>query len=139
MTSRWPLPIFGYGELPEVLDTCRGCGASCISVVHALCSCVALAGLRDDFRIRGKLPSPLCESLFVMELFKERPSAEIRSAHIEFVGRALGFACLPLELRGVDEDIQGELTSAATLDASLRLEAERVHFASSVDDCDADM
>ena len=71
---------------------------------------------------------------FLLGLFRECPPPELRALHIEFVGRALGFACGPLfsGAASVDVDLESELTSATSVDALLRLEAERALCATDV-------
>ena len=128
MTGCWPLPVFGGMEAPPRLAMCRGCGDGEISVVHILCISPALASLREGVRGRGRLPLPSAQSAFLLGLFREGPAPATRALHIEYVGRALGFACGP-DAR-VDASLESELTSLTSADTLLRLEAERVACAS---------
>ena len=127
VTGRWPLQVFGGLAFPGRLDTCRGCGEFEISVVQTLCVCVGLASLREDVRTHGKLPPPSNVSAFLLGLFREGPPVDQRALHVEFVGRALGFACGPMAANGtnVDDHVDSELTSVTSVDALFRIESEQ--------------
>jgi hypothetical protein len=132
MTGRWPRPVFGDRDMPIRLDVCGACGARDITVVHGLCWCPALSSAREVARVRGLLPPPWNEQGFLLGLFREGPPPELRSVHIEFVGRIMGLLLGPSEegLSRIDEHVEGEFSSAAATDTWLRIQAERARFAS---------
>ena len=107
MTGCCPLPVFGSMVAPQRIASCQGALDS--SVVHTLCYCTSLANLREDVRVRGRLPPPASQSAFLLGLFRDGAPAEVRALHIEFVGRALGFAAGPSYVAAVDAELEVEL------------------------------
>ena len=45
VTGRWPLAVFGRGDLPAVLSQCSLCGVQDIGIEHLLCFCPAVDDL----------------------------------------------------------------------------------------------
>ena len=115
--------------MPTHLDACPYCSETQVTVRHVLLECYVTQPLRDTLHRVIAMPSPRSSDAYIRELFRSDTPACFREHHVEFVGKAILNAILPLVSQGctfaeVEDDLQ--LTSAASIDALLRYAQESV-------------
>lgn len=93
MTGCWPAPIRGADVLPVQIQVCPRCGASEVTVVHALCVCPGYAPMRSWARSLCTLPSEANGHAFLLTIFGQCHAPSVREVHIALVGKALIEGC----------------------------------------------
>ena len=94
--GRWPLQVFGVGDLPRTLIACPCCRVPAVSVVHMLMECPATWDLSKTWAVssgRSSNSQRLSWSLLRLELFADRISFATDmdsegASRIRFVGKA---------------------------------------------------